>query len=312
MKNKPNSKEKAVTFPILIDEYAKKTETFNGGELFWLFEPPLEVQEEWERRVVCALCFAKKFFADNKVALLDVPYRIYLSSTYTETKSLLFEHSGGKFFLQPNAASAVLGGGLFAEQKAKMNDVHEYVHILMDNFQLRASKKESQVRPVFPQPMWYREGLAQYVQGKKEGGDYCQKARERVYLLPITLAAMNLPCENLWMEFGIMEFLVATGNHPGLTAGASFIQFLAEKEGLGFKAVWDLASFQGTQIEFYQEIERLCQSSFSNLLNNYLYYVDQPFLSEGQKNWSMPVAVARDFRGEFVFEEKEFEILINV
>jgi hypothetical protein len=306
-----NQKAAAVNPPVLVEDFIKKTVTFNGGEIYWLFEPAAEVLEEWTRRITCALCYAKRFFDDNGVTLPLIPYRVYLSSTYTETKSLLYEQSGGNFILQPNAASGVIKGALFAQQKAKMNDIHEYIHILVDNLHW-ADVVKDQKRKAFFQPMWYQEGLAQYIQGKKEGLDYFLLARKLEYLPPITLALMNIPSQKLWFEFGIMDYLVLTGNHPGLTAGASFIQFLVEKEGLGFKKIWDLTLFQGTPTEFYRKIEELCQNKFFNILNNYLYYVDKPFLSKEQKTWSMPVAVARDFRGEFAYENKEFELINDV
>jgi len=299
---------KSDLIPVLVDQYNKKTKTFNGGELFWLFEVDPATQDQWEKRIVCALCFTKKFLRENGVAIPAIPYRIYLSSTFTETKSLLFEKSGGKFILQPNAASAVVGGALFAEQKTKMMDVHEYIHILMDNIQFAESKK-TRNEGFFNQPMWYREGLSQYIQGKKEGLDYFDLARKLEYLPPFILKVMNIPTEKFWLEFGIMDYLMVSENHPGLTGCASFVQFLVEKEGVGFKNFWELMFFRGELRDFYKKIEALAGNNLFNILNNYLYYIDKPFLSKEQSIWEMPVAAGRDFRGEFIFENRKFEVL---
>ncbi|MFH1182991.1 MAG: hypothetical protein V1690_01880 [Candidatus Moraniibacteriota bacterium] len=297
---------------MLVDDFVEKTATFNGGEIFWLFEPDPKVQEEWTKRVACALCFCKKFLLENGISLPEIPYRIYLSSSFTETKSLLYEKSNGKFILQPNAASAPFGGALFAEQKAMpFMDIHEYVHILMDCLQVEAMKKSNNYNYI-TLPMWYREGLSQYIQGKKEDANYFELARKLNYLPPFILESMNTPTEKFWLEFGIMDQRIATGNHPGLTACASAVQFLIEKEGLGFKKIWDLMFFRGGINNFYKEIEELCQNNMFNVLNNYLYYLDKPFISADQKTWEMPVAVARDFRREFVFGNKPFKILEGI
>lgn len=300
-------KHDKINLPVLVDDFVKKTTSFNGGEIYWLFEPAPEIQEEWERRIVCALCFTKNFLRENGVVVPAIPYRVYMNSSYTETKSMLFEKSQGKFILQPNAASAVVKGALFAEQKTKMMDVHEYIHILMDNLQYAIPQKGN-----FNQPMWYREGLAQYIEGKKSGTNNFDLARQLAYLPPFTLKLMNVPTEKFWLEFGIMDYLLATGNHPGLTACASFVQFLIEKEGIGFKKIWELVNFQGDINDFYQEIAKLAGNSLFNVLNNYLYYVDKPFFSPEGKTWEMPVAVARDFRGEFTFENRSFEVLEDI
>lgn len=295
--------------PTQDDEYVKKVTTFNGGEIYWLFEAAPEIEEEWERRIICALCFARKFFAENGVKIPPIPYRVYISSSFVETKSLLFEKSGGNFILQPNAASAVVEGTLFAQQKAMpLMDVHEYIHILAD-YLTDARKKNFNLSEKASLPMWYREGLPQYIQGKKDGTDYLGLARRLSNLPPISLKFMNIPTEKFWLEFGMMDLVFKTANHPGLTACASFVQFLVEKEGLGFKKIWELMFFQEGLPSFYKKIEELCRNTLFNVLNNFLYYVDQPFLPAEQQTWSMPVAVARDFRGEFMFENKEFEIM---
>jgi len=157
--------------------------------------------------------------------------------------------------------------------------------------------------------MWYKEGLPQYIQGKKYNVDYFSMARSLTHIPVFTLKAMNSSTDKFWMEFGIMDQYIVTGNHPGLTACASFVQFLIEKEGIGFKNFWDLIYFEGEQLDFYKTIEGLAGNDLYNILNNYLYYIDKPFFPKEQEVWEMPVAVARDFRGEFAFENKKFEVL---
>lgn len=290
-------------------EFVKKITTFNGGEIFFLFDPAKHVESDWQKRLICSLCFTKEFFHNRGVKLPEIPYIIYVCSSATETKALIFEASNGKFHLQPNAVSATIGGRVFADQKASpIMDIHEYIHILMDNLMGEDYNKYAKILgPGIP--MWYKEGMAQYIQGEKDGTDFFAKARELPYLPPVTLKVMNIPTEKFWLEFGIMDQYMLTGNHPGLIACASFIKFLVEKEKVDFKKVWNLVNFKGEAIEFYNEIEKLCGNSLFNISNNYLYYLDKPTLSFKEQNWSMPVSVARDFRNAFVFENKSFEFL---
>lgn len=293
-------------------EKVSTSATFNGGQIHWLFEPSDEIREQWERRITCALCFTKKFLLENDIKFPNVPYACYISPTFTETKALLFEITRGKFIMKTRFASAVANGALFAEQRTlPFMDVHEYIHLLVDAMKLGDSQGKKNIN-MHNQPMWFKEGLPQYVQGKKDDTDFFELARQIDYIPPIVLETMNKPTDNLWLEYGIMEYYIANGNHPGLSACASFLQFLIEKERLGLKKVWELSFFRGTLKDFYQEIERLCQSNLFNLLNNYLYYIDKPFLPKNQKTWQMPVAVARDFRGEFTYENKEYKVLENL
>jgi len=277
--------------------------------LFFLFEPKEETELEWKRRISCSLCFVKRFFKEQQIDIPAVPYRVYISSSHTEIKSLIFQVSGGTFHLQPNAASAPMRGALFSEQRAKpIMDVHEYIHLLMDNMRyLRNKDKKKEAKPGIP--IWFKEGLAHYVQSRKSGISQFELARSLTHLPPVVLKELNVLTEKLWLEFGIMDQYVATGNHPGLTACASFLQFLVEKEKIGFKKLWELVYFEGGLGDFYRKIEELTGSSFYDTLNNYLYYVDKPFLPRDRDVWEMPVAVARDFRGEFVFEKKSFKVL---
>jgi len=294
--------------PILVDNVVKETATFNGGELIWLFNATENVEKEWERRITCSLCYTKRFFLDNGVDINSIPYKIYINSSFTEVKSLLYEITRGKFHLQPNAGGAVTNGVLFTEQKTNPSmDVHEYIHILMDN--LQNIRNQGGKLAEFSLPMWFREGLPQYIQGKKGDINYFDLARALPQLPPIILDAMNNATEKFWMEFGIMDQYIITGNHPGLTACASFVQFLIEKEKIDFKTFWNLIYFEGELVDFYRKVEEIAGNKLYNILNNYLYYIDKPFFSMGQKFWEMPVAVARDFRGEFAFENKKFEVL---
>jgi len=305
MRKNKRLKEK-FTLPILVDDYVDKITTFNGGEIFFLFKADKKVKEEWKKRITCNLCFCRRFFESNGIDTYSIPYRVYLCPSFTEVKSLIFEKSEQTFNLQPNAASAVIRGSLFAHQKASpIMDTHEFTHILTDNIQMMDNQKTGDI------PMWLKEGTAQYIQGKKNNVDYLELARNLEYLPPITLKDMNIPTEKFWLEFGIMDQLVLTGNHPGLTACASFVQFLVEKEGVDFKEIWNLMFSTGSFQEFYKKIEKLCKRDLFNIINNYLYYIDKPFLERGQTSWEMPVATARDFRGKLHLEKQQFKFFIH-
>jgi len=128
----------------LMEKSAKKTATFNGGELFWLFNPTEKAEKEWMRRITCALCFVNNFFSKEGINIESIPYKIYLNSTYTETKSLLYEMSQGSFHLQPNAGGAVTGGVLITEQKTNpFMDIHEFIHILFNGLQKNTPLKRT-------------------------------------------------------------------------------------------------------------------------------------------------------------------------
>lgn len=292
---------------FLGESYVNKTTTFNGAEIYWLFKPSNELEVEWTRRIVCSTCFTQNFFLMKGIKI-ETPYRVLLCSSPTETKSLLYEKSNGKFILQPNAASAVIQEALIASQKATpLMDVHEYVHIIMNDLQFKRSENEVGIGKNIP--VWYKEGFAQYIQGKKDKTNYFDLARSLEYLPPVTLEAMNHPTEKSWLEFGIMDQLMVNGNHPGLTSCASFVQFLIDKEKVDFQNFWDLIFFNGETVEFYKKIEEIVGNNLHNIINNYLYYVDKSFIPKDAVLCEMPVAVARDFRGEFLFEIKKYDFL---
>ncbi len=276
--------------------------TFNQCRIHFLFRPEEAVKEAWKNRVTCSICFLKNFFHDRNIILPDVNFNVYVLSNFSETKAILFERSQGNFHLQLGAAAAVVKGALYSQQNSEpFMDVHEFVHILID----KLTKNESDGK--FWIPMWFSEGLAQYIQGKKMGIDYLNWARESKNLPNPFLKNMNWPTEKSWLEFGVMKELVKTNNHPGLTACASLVAFLSEKEKIPFYRIMNLI-FSRNFNDFYLNLEKISRLTIFDLFNNYLYYIDKPMITKGVDKISLPVSVGTDFREEFIFEEKEFEL----
>lgn len=303
------TKQEEAGLPVLVDNYVQKIDTFNGGEIFLLTEMEDKVKEEWKNRVTCSICFVKSLISGNGIDFSDFISRVYLSTNLSDLRSLLFEKSGGKMTLPESALSASSRGQIFAHPDVSQNtDIHEEMHVVMAAAQKHKRRKEK-IKEDFTVPMWYTEGLAQYFQNKKNNIDSFQKARELEYLPPFVVKEMNVAGPDYWLEFGIMNEYRLTGNHPGLMACASFIQFLAEKEKLGLKNVWELMFATGGLKNFYKKIESLCGQSVFVILNNYLYYVDKPFFPKEARNWEMPVAVGMDFRKKFVRENKRFKVM---
>lgn len=291
-----------------IGNYVEKIVTWNQSEIYFNFNASAELKKQWANRISCSSCFLNKYLKKEDIDISEIPYLVSLYTSFSEVKSLLFEKSNGNFHLQPNASSAVLNGVLFAQQKTSpFMDVHEYVHIVMGN--LRNIHKKSTVTDKFDfLPMWFNEGLPQYIQGQKDGSDFIKKARKMEYIPPFLVQEMNIPTKKFWLEFGTMEQYMVTGAHPGLFGCASFVQFLIEKEKIGLKQVWELMFERNINV-FYQKIEMLCGKKLFDVANNYLYYIDKPRLDKGTDFWKMPVVSGTDFRGEFIYEEKTFPLI---
>lgn len=301
--------ENLANTPVLVDDYFEKISIFNGAEIYFLAEFEDDIKKEWKKRMICSNCFIKRILKENGVELPHFVSRIYLTPSLTELKSLLFEKSKGKMILPLDALSAVAQGQMFAHPKVSQStDIHELMHVIMAANQ-RYKRNKEKIKESFAVPMWFSEGLPQYFQDKKLERNSIEFARKLEYMPPFVLKEMNIPGTDFWLEFGMMGEYKVTDNHPGLTACASFVQFLIEKQKLGLSNVWELMFSTGGIINFYKRIEDLCGQEIYVILNNFLYYVDKPFFPKDARFWEMPVTVNIDFRKKFVKEQRRYKIM---
>jgi len=287
--------------PTLVTDYTEKLNTFNNGEIYLLSELSDDEKDKWKQRVSCAVCFVKNFLKSEKIDSPLIPFKIYLTTSPTEIKSLIFEHSEGEW--QSALLFSTTKSQLFSYHKARLlKSIREYVKALMQS----QSKKETYSKL----PLWFLEGIPQYVQSKKDNIDFFKIARSAKFLPPVILKEMNISGKRSWLELGIISNTGTFEEHPGIIASTSFVQFLVEKEKLGLKKLWKLMQkdIKDTK-DFYRKIEKLCGKDLFTILNNYSYYIDKPFLPPNVGSWEMPVATANDFRGKLIYEKKKFKIM---
>lgn len=266
-----------------VENYKKKIKTFNGGEIFLLSEISEKEQERWQEKITCAICFINDYFSKESISLPKTAYKIYLSPLRAEVKKLLFDQTKNKELMKSNIDFLAIKGQLVSSVIVKYPmEVAQYVKIIM--------QIKGYILPIGIEtklPLWYTEGLSYYLQGKKDNIDFFDLARASDFLPPFVLKEMNFSIEQSIINFRGNQSYASQNYSTESIACASVIQFLIEKEKISFKDLWRLVESKNI-LDFYNSLEVLCQKKIFFLLNDYLYYLDQPYFSDKQTSWRMP------------------------